>query len=618
MKSQDSRPKTQDSSSRSSDDDRSAAPLPHARVFGLPGPLTLEFGGRVLPEVEIAFETYGRLNASADNAILICHALSGDSHVARHDPDDTPGWWDVVVGPGLAIDTDRYFVICVNVLGGCRGTTGPNRVDPATGRPYGAEFPRITVGDIVETQRQLVTHLGIKKLHAVVGGSLGGHQALTWGIRHPDAMRGVIALATSPRLNAQALAFDIVGRNAIVRDPDFRDGQYYDHPTGPRVGLALARMLGHITYLSREAMTEKFDLTRMKPREIDTGFEKHYGVGTYLAHQGDKFVERFDANSYIALSRAMDDFDLGATPDDLRAAFAQTKARWLVMSFTSDWLFPPFQGLQIAEALAANNKAVSYCDVKSQCGHDAFLLPDNLAVYGEMIRGFLDHLDGHHDQPGPATRGGQPSRPDPRSIFHAQRLDHDLILDLIPPQPQISVLDVGCGGGELLALLKARGHRRLMGVELDEQAIITCVARGLDVVQADLNQPLTAFSDQQFDVVLLSQTLQSITDTERIVSEIVRIGKRAIVSFPNFAYKHLREMLYKEGRSPKSTGIFTHEWYNTPNRRFPSIADVRDFCRDKGLTIHRQVYLESGSGQQVVDDPNLNADIAIFVLSRSK
>src|SRR5690606_28022976 len=218
----------------------------------------------------------GTLSPRRDNAVLICHALSGDSHVARHDGDDAPGWWDVVVGPGKSIDTDRYLVICSNILGGCRGTTGPNSINPATGRPYGAQFPQITLADMVDVQRRLIDHLGIETLRAVVGGSLGGHQALTWAVRHPRRVAAAALIATSPRLTSQALAFDIVGRNAILRDPQFHGGQYYDQPTKPSVGLALARMLGHITYLSRDAMTEKFDPTRFDPRDVPTEFEKHY------------------------------------------------------------------------------------------------------------------------------------------------------------------------------------------------------------------------------------------------------------------------------------------------------------------------------------------------------
>src|SRR5512137_2090819 len=372
----------------SSDSVRSAKPLRYAQSVKLDQPLALEMGGQ-LAEVNVTYETYGELNAARDNAVLVCHALSGDSHVARHDEQDDPGWWDVVVGPGKTIDTDRFFVICPNLLGGCRGTTGPGSTNPATGKPYGRNFPIITVADMVEVQRRLLDHLGIPQLLAVVGGSLGGHQALTWGARHPDRVRGVVALATSARLTSQALAFDVVGRNAILRDPHFHSGQYYDRPQRPAVGLALARMIGHITYLSPEAMTEKFEADRLKPRDVAIEFEKRFSVGSYLGYQGSKFVERFDANSYLTLSVAMDLFDLGSTPEELNAAFRDTRARWLVASFSSDWLFPPEQSRDIVNALIANSAPVSYCDIKSTCGHDAFLLPNDLPVYGEMTHAFL-------------------------------------------------------------------------------------------------------------------------------------------------------------------------------------------------------------------------------------
>ena len=283
----------------SSDSVRSAVPLKYAQYVTFQEPLALEEGGS-LPGVRVAYETYGTLSPAADNAVLICHALSGDSHVARHDADDTPGWWDLVVGPGKSIDTDRYFVICPNLLGGCRGTTGPNSVNPETGKPYGADFPIITVRDMVKVQKLLVEHLGIRRLRAVVGGSLGGQLALTWATQLPELVAGTIALATSPRLTSQAMAFDVVGRNAILRDPAYQDGQYYGSGPGPHVGLSIARMLGHITYLSREAMIEKFDAHRLQPRQVQTQFETRFSVGSYLAYQGDKFVERFDANSYLA------------------------------------------------------------------------------------------------------------------------------------------------------------------------------------------------------------------------------------------------------------------------------------------------------------------------------
>ncbi|MFN8640183.1 MAG: homoserine O-acetyltransferase [Candidatus Binatia bacterium] len=592
----------------SSDSVRSAAPLPYAQAVTFDAPLALELGG-ILPSVTVAYETYGALSAARDNAVLVCHALSGDSHVARHHPDDAPGWWDLMVGPGRPIDTDRWFVLCSNTLGGCRGTTGPNSYDPQRGRPYGADFPTVTVGDMVAAQRRLVDHLGIDALRAVVGGSLGGHQAMTWALAQPERVRGCVAIATSPRLTSQAIAFDVVGRNAILHDPGYQGGQYYDRSTGPATGLALARMLAHVTYLSREAMTAKFDPSRLQPREVATAFEQKFSVGSYLAHQGHKFVERFDANSYVTLSMAMDLFDLGDTPAALRAAFARSCCRWLVASFTSDWLFPAEQSRQIVDALIATDRPVSYCNVAASGGHDAFLLEEKLAVTGGLIAAFLDHLG-----EGPAAPDGVAAYAAPTSIFHGRRLDYQRILELIPAGA--SVLDVGCGGGELLARLRERGHTRLLGLEIDEASVLAGVRRGLDVVQWDLEHGLTPLRDGQFDVVVLSQTLQSVVHTERIVDETLRVGGQVIVSFPNFAYHKLRRMLAEEGRSPKSEGPYSFEWYNTPNRRFPSIADFEAFCDAKGIRMERQVYLDSEAGRWVIDDPNRNADVAIAVLSR--
>ena len=598
----------------SSDSARSAALLRHLRQVDFAEPLRLELGGE-LPSVSVAFETYGRLNPAADNAVLACHAISGDSHVARHGPEDSPGWWDLVVGPGKPIDTDRWFVICSNVLGGCRGTTGPNSVDPATGRPHGADFPTITVGDMVEVQRRLVDHLGIARLRAVVGGSLGGHQALTWAVRHPDRVQGCIAVATSPRLTSQALAFDVVGRNAILNDPGYQGGQYYDSAIGPGVGLALARMLAHVTYLSRQSMDAKFDISRLQPRDVATVFEKKFSVGSYLAYQGHKFVERFDANSYVTLSMAMDLFDLGDTAEKLRAAFEPSQARWLVLSFSSDWLFPPAQSQRLVDALIATGKPVTYCSVDASGGHDSFLLEEKIEVYGGILRGFLEHGDGDRAVPEPAGVEPPPAVEEPTSIFHDRRLDYEMIVELVPPAA--SVLDLGCGAGGLLARLRRRGHTRLVGVELDEDAILACAERGIDVVQADLEEGLGCFGRGQFDVVLLSQTLQSIVHTERIVDEMLRVGRSCIVSFPNFAYHRLRTMLYEHGRSPKAEGPYQFEWYNTPNRRFPSIADFEHFCLRKGIGIRRKLYLDSESGRWITEDPNWNADVAIFVLDGS-
>ena len=609
----------------SSDSVRSGRPLKYAQSVTFREPLKLELGG-MLPEVTVAFETYGQLNPRRDNAVLMCHALSGDSHVAAHDAEDDPGWWDILVGPGKAVDTNRYFVVCPNILGGCRGTTGPNSINPATGQPYATDFPVITVGDIVEVQRRLIDHLGIDRLLAVVGGSLGGHMVMTWATRLAERVAGAVAIATSPRLTSQALAFDVVGRNAILRDPEYHKGRYYDRGHGPTVGLAIARMLGHITYLSREAMMQKFDAHRLQPRDVHTQFETKFSVGSYLAYQGDRFGERFDANSYLTLTTAIDLFNLGDTRAALVESLGRSKCRWLLMSFTSDWLFPPFQSQEIVDSLIATNKPVSYCNVETNCGHDAFLLPNQLDIYGEMTREFLANL-------GEAAGGGEgtagqgvdadataksasipPSAQSPTSIFHHERLDYETILNLIPAGA--SVLDLGCGTGGLLARLRHRGHQRLMGVELDERAIVTCIRRGLDVVQIDLNKGLPAMADRQFDLVVLSQTLQTVLDVPHLLCEMLRVGRRGIVSFPNVAYRKRRAELAEEGRSPRVHAEHGFQWHNTPYVRSLSIADFEDFCREQGFTIHERIALDTEADTLVHDDPNLNANVAVMVLSR--
>jgi homoserine O-acetyltransferase len=606
----------------SSDSGRHARPLKHVQSVTFRGPFVLELGGR-LPEVTVAYETYGQLSPRGDNAVLLCHALSGDSHVARHDADDDPGWWDIAVGPGKPIDTDRYYVICPNILGGCRGTTGPNSINPSTGRHYATDFPIVTVGDIVEVQRRLVEHLGVRRLLAVMGGSLGGHMVLSWATRLADRVAGAVAIATSPRLTSQALAFDVVGRNAILRDSAYRKGRYYDAGSGPTVGLAIARMLGHITYLSREAMMQKFDAERLHPRQVRTQFETKFAVGSYLAYQGDRFGERFDANSYLTLTMAIDLFDLGETREELLAALGQSTCRWLLMSFSSDWLFPPFQSQEIVDGLIADDKPVSYCNVQTDCGHDAFLLPNQLHVYGELIRAFLANLQGDSipqasipipESVIPDLQASISGSPSPTNIFHHQRLDYQTILDLIPAGA--SVLDLGCGTGGLLARLRQRGHRRLLGIEWDEQAILACVRRGLDVVQADLNKGLPAMADRQFDFVVLSQTLQTVLDVTRVLRDMLRVGRRGIVSFPNVAYRKLRSELAEQGRAPRVHAEHGFQWHNTPYVRALSIADFDDFCRQQAITIHQQIALDTEANALVEDDPNLNADVAVMVLSR--
>jgi homoserine O-acetyltransferase len=371
-------------------------------------------------------------------------------------------------------------------------------------------------------------------------------------------------------------------------------------------------MLAHITYLSREAMGAKFDPRRVQPSNVVTAFENKFAVGSYLAYQGHKFVERFDPNSYVTLSMAMDLFDLGETRERLRSVFARSLCRWLVISFSSDWLFPPEQSRQIVDALIAASRPVTYCNVEASGGHDAFLLEEKRSIYGGLIDEFIAHID--PAIPAAANTVTETLANAPTSIFHGHRLDYDRILELIPAGA--SVLDLGCGSGSLLSQLRLRGHTRLVGVDLDEDVLLACVAQGLDVVQCDIEKGLSSFTDGQFDVVVLSQTLQSVGHTEGIVDEMLRVGRSCIVSFPNFAYRKLRRMLYEEGRSPKAEGAYNFEWYNTPNRRFPSIADVEEFCARKGIHTHRKLYLNSETRESITVEPNLNADVAIFVLSR--
>jgi homoserine O-acetyltransferase len=593
---------------QSSDSVRSGGVLRHARSATLEGPLDLELGGR-LSEVVVAYESWGTLNAARDNAILVCHAISGDSHAARHDAEDDAGWWEILIGSGRPIDTDRFFVLCMNVLGGCRGSTGPLSPNPATGKPYGPDFPQITVLDMVECQRRALPHLGIERLAGVVGGSLGGHQVLTWAVRHPEQVVAAVAIATSPRLTSQAIAFDVVGRNAILRDPDYAEGRYAESAKAPSVGLALARMLGHITYLSTQAMSSKFEHDRLHAADIVSDFEKKFSVGSYLAYQGERFVERFDANSYVTLSMAMDLFDLGADQAALRASLEAASCRWLVISYTSDWLFPPEQSREIVQALLSKRGRVSYCNVTSDCGHDAFLLGDDLDRYGELIRSFLD--------PDAGAQGSLFVDPDLAQLLHTRRVDYDHIAARVGAED--SVLDLGCGSGELLERLARRpgaGNRKDIGVELSEYAIVECVRRGVDVIHADIDRGLEIFENDAFDVVILSHTLQAVRDVEGVIAEMLRVGHRAIVSFPNAAHGAQRRRLEDEGLAPQASLLESHRWSDPPPLRVLSIRDFELFCKERGVVIGDRVALDTRAGRVVDRDVNRNADLAIFVLER--
>jgi len=355
-----------------------------------PHELVLEGGGRLGP-VTLAYETYGRLNRDRTNAILILHALSGDSHAAgRYTEEDRhAGWWDSMIGPRKPFDTDRYFVICSNVIGGCQGSTGPGSTNPRTGRPYGLSFPMVTIRDMVEAQRHLVDHLGIERLLAVAGGSMGGMQALQWAVSYPERVVSAIPIATTAKHSPQQVAFNHVGRAAIMADPHFNGGDYYGGQA-PSDGLALARMIGHITYLSEEAMQEKFGRKLRGKKSYGFSFDIDFEVESYLQYRGDTFVKRFDANSYLYITKAIDYFDIAQPYGSLAKAFARVRAKFLVISFKSDWLYPPYQSREIVRALMANGVDVTYCEIDSPYGHDAFLV--DAGEMPRMVRGFLDNV----------------------------------------------------------------------------------------------------------------------------------------------------------------------------------------------------------------------------------
>ncbi|MCQ9325670.1 homoserine O-succinyltransferase MetX [Neisseria dentiae] len=354
-------------------------------------PLALQ-NGQTLPRFDLMVETYGTLNASKSNAVLVCHALSGNHHVAgRHSPDDKhPGWWDNMVGPGKPIDTDRFFVVGLNNLGGCHGSTGPLSINPETGGEYGADFPVVTVKDWVQSQALLADHFGIRQWAAVVGGSLGGMQALQWTIDFPDRVRHALVIASATRLSAQNIAFNDVARQAIITDPDFHDGHYRRHQTVPRRGLRIARMMGHITYLAEQGLGRKFG-RNMHADGYQYSYDVEFEVESYLRYQGDKFAERFDANTYLRMTKALDYFAPASEfGNDLVATLKTVQAKFFVASFSTDWRFAPARSRALVKHLVKAGKSVQYIEVESHHGHDAFLMTDE--PYIRAVRAYMNNV----------------------------------------------------------------------------------------------------------------------------------------------------------------------------------------------------------------------------------
>lgn len=583
------------------------------RVIEADAPLTLRCG-KTLGPIDVAYETYGELSGEKDNAILICHALSGNAHVAGYNsPDDRkPGWWDIMVGPGKPIDTNRYFVICSNFLGGCSGTTGPSEINPATGKPYGLSFPIFTIEDTVNVQKLLLDKLGVDHLLGVIGGSMGGMQVLQWAISYPNCISAALCIASTTRLNAQSIAFDAVGRNAILNDPHFNSGQYHGCDT-PNRGLGIARMIGHITYLSEESMRSKFGRELRTSKEYKYDFNSEFSVETYLDYQGQTFIERFDANSYLYITKAMDYFDLAREYGSLRRAFANTDSRFLIASFSSDWLFTPAQSEEIVEALGAEGKDVTYCNIKSSYGHDAFLL--EAERLGALIGGFLNSTLQR-------ARTGRrivtehkvgPSKLKLLERAKRARVDYELIDSLIETGSR--VLDLGCGDGELLARLTEDKQVIGEGIEIDEDLVIHCVQRGLSVIHRDIERGLDMYPNDTFDYAVLSQTIQTLRDPQKVLIELHRVARKVIVSFPNFAHWICRTQLLFGGRAPQTKQL-PFRWHNSPNIHFLSLKDFDRFCAELDIKIERRIPLGKKSPGPMRILPNVFASQAVYITSK--
>ena len=586
------------------------AVTPRRARFDTPLPLAC---GASLPSFELAYETYGTLSAARDNAVLVCHALNASHHVAgfyADDPDNV-GWWDNMVGPGKPLDTDRFFVVGVNNLGSCFGSTGPVTLNPATGTSWGAQFPLVTVEDWVDAQARLADYLGIGQWAAVMGGSLGGMQALDWAIRYPARLRHALVIAAAPNLSAQNIAFNEVARQAILADPEFHDGDFDAHGTKPRGGLRLARMVGHITYLSDEQMEERFG------RDLRDGlkfsFAPEFQIESYLRHQGEKFAEYYDANTYLRITKALDYFDPAlAQGGDLARALTPAQCRFLVVAFTTDWRFAPARSREIVKALVDDARDVTYAEVVAPHGHDAFLLDD--PQYLAVVRAYYERIASEQAPPAAGAANAAPRVQPVRAAPHyvpsaaaaAGRADFATIAGWVGRGAR--VLDLGCGDGSLLAYLARERGVTGYGIEIGNAGVLASVQNGINVLQSDLDSGLAGFADASFDCVILSQTLQAMHRTEAIVAEMLRVGRDAIVTFPNFGHWTHRLQIVR-GRMPVSTAL-PYQWYDTPNIHLCTVADFDAFLAERGYAVENRVVLAGGAPVNVL--PNLRGELAIY------
>jgi homoserine O-acetyltransferase len=546
-------------------------------------PLPLE-SGDVLPAFEIRMELYGVINPQRDNVILVCHALTGDAHLAgRHHHDDKKaGWWDDLVGEGKAFNPQTHAILCTHVLGGCNGSTGPESVNPETQNAYHTRFPPITIADMINAQHAVMQALEVSQWHAVVGGSMGGFQALEWGIRYPNALKKLVIVASGACYSTQGIAFNAVGRHAIMHDPQWKQGLYQAHGTEPRQGLATARMLAHITYVSEDSLDQKFGRSLIEGQSIlptqapeaGTPFQPEFQVESYLDYQGQQFVNRFDANSYLYLSKALDAFDVVESwgKGDLKTAMARIEADCFFVAYDTDGLFPPKETKRLVDTLLALKKTPSAVTLSTPWGHDAFLI--DTEILNDTISPFL--YDASPEGSKQATT--------------STVLRDDLVPLLSLVKPQDSVLDLGCGAGDLLAILKAQGtHPLLLGVEQKEASVKEALSKGLPVLQGDMLHTLKQLPDEAFDVAVLHLALQSVQDPYNVLKEMKRVATRCVIGFPNFGFLPIRLQLLLRGRMPNSSAL-PYMWYDTPNIHLFTLKDFNTLSEELGFQQARRVY----------------------------
>ena len=563
-----------------------------------------KFKNGELSNLEIAYESYGSLNQERTNCILLCHALTGDHHAAGyHEGDEKPGWWNHLIGPGKPIDTNIFFVVCSNCLGACGGSTGPaSKSFEDTTRSYGMDFPDFTIKDMIRAQKALLDFLEVKNIEAVIGGSMGGMQALQWIVDFPEFVKKALVIAATSRHSAQTIAFNEVGRRSIQGDPLWKRGNY-SQGSGPDIGLAVARMMAHITYLSDEGMEDKFG----RDQPIDSTHNFEFKVESYLDHQGKKFVDRFDANTYIKLTRALDRFDL-VGDQGLENSLSHVKSKVLVIAFTSDWLYTPEQNKEIVNAMLRIGKDASYLELDHKHGHDSFLI--NSQDFLRTVSAFLIGKT-EEDKKEKRNSGSTHSRYDVK-----KEADFKIIDDWVESGSR--VLDLGCGKGALLEYLRDTKDVFGLGVDYDLNKATACVARGVTVCQEDIRKVLSNLKDNSFDWVIFSRMVEELEEPGKVILEALRVGKRVAISFVNYSYWKNRYRFLRSGVRIRNE-VYPDPWEASKLRNYFSVRDFELFCKDMkaekiDFSIGRKVFHRGDWVKTCKFLPNLRAGLAIYEL----